>query len=514
MAVSWRCGIGKPRMGGAGSSYRELIDEASDGLVVVNAAGLVEVWSRGATRMFGYQATEAVGQAFSVLAVPPEEQAEAERQRCLAAQRGEAAFEAPRRTKDGTLVRVEISIRRIVPADGPPYLAAAMRDITHLRALERTSEADAVFRDLLELAPDAMVIVTPGGEIQLVNAQTEALFGYRARRAGRAAGRDADARAVPRAATRHHRAGYFARPRVRAMGSGLELLGRRKDGSEFPIEISLRPLRDRRRHARLGGDPRRQRAQAARGADARGQPAEERVPREHVARAAHAAQRDHRVRRADAQRQGRSAAHRATRVPRRHPVERTPPAPADQRRARPREGRVGQDGVPARAGRADAAGRRGPRRAARPGDREAPAASTTEIAPEVEQVCVDPARVKQVLYNYLSNAIKFTPDERDDHDPRHARRRSSRVFSWRSTTPGIGIASRRPGEAVRRVPAARRERREALPGHGPRARADPSASSRPRAVGSRSRARSAAAARSSRSCRAGARGLRWRVSRS
>ena len=83
-----------------------------------------------------------------------------------------------------------------------------------------------------------------------------------------------------------------------------------------------------------------ERARGAEPAHPGGQPAQERVPRQHVARAAHAAQRDHRLRRADARRQGRAGVRRAQGVPRRHPDQRAPPAAAHQRRARPGQGRV------------------------------------------------------------------------------------------------------------------------------------------------------------------------------
>jgi diguanylate cyclase (GGDEF)-like protein/PAS domain S-box-containing protein len=97
------------------------------------------------------------------------------------------------------------------------------------------------FRALLESAPDAMVIVDWHGHIQLVNAQTERLFGYR---------RDVLAgqgisELIPerfRANHRDHVRGYMHDAHPRAMGGGLELLGRRKDGTEFPVEISLGPL--------------------------------------------------------------------------------------------------------------------------------------------------------------------------------------------------------------------------------------------------------------------------------
>jgi len=97
------------------------------------------------------------------------------------------------------------------------------------------------FRALLEAAPDAMVIVNDHGHITLVNAQAERLFGYRsAELVGQGI-----AVLIPRrlrAQHRHHVRGYIHDAAARPMGGGLELFGLRKDGSEFPVEISLSPL--------------------------------------------------------------------------------------------------------------------------------------------------------------------------------------------------------------------------------------------------------------------------------
>ncbi len=98
-----------------------------------------------------------------------------------------------------------------------------------------------LFRGLLESAPDAMVIVDPTGQIVLVNAQTERIFGYSR---DELIGRPVELLVPDRFRTDHdrHRTTYAEDPHTRSMGAGLELFGRRKDNSEFPVEISLSPL--------------------------------------------------------------------------------------------------------------------------------------------------------------------------------------------------------------------------------------------------------------------------------
>ncbi len=102
--------------------------------------------------------------------------------------------------------------------------------------------AEETFRGLLESAPDAMVIVDDEGNILMVNEQTERIFGYAS---GELLHKGVEVLIPARLRELHvgHRNAYHRDPRVRPMGMGMELHGTRKDGTEFPIEISLSPIR-------------------------------------------------------------------------------------------------------------------------------------------------------------------------------------------------------------------------------------------------------------------------------
>jgi PAS domain S-box-containing protein len=101
--------------------------------------------------------------------------------------------------------------------------------------------SESVYQNLFDAAPDAVVVVAETGRIVLVNLQTERLFDYpRAALVGEQVELLIPERS--RASHRGHRSRFFASPKVRPMGSGIELFGRKRDGTEFPVEISLSPL--------------------------------------------------------------------------------------------------------------------------------------------------------------------------------------------------------------------------------------------------------------------------------
>ena len=225
-----------------GSFAEVLAEESSDALIALSPDGLVQFWNGGAERIFGHSRLAALGRSHDALIVPPDRRAEAHAALELAVRAGAAALETVRLRADGSRVTVDVMMRAVRDRRGNVrFVAVNETDISALNRLVVAHAAETRFRGLLEAAPDAMVIVGEAGRIVLVNSRTEELFGYSREEL---LGREIELLVPERFRVHHpdHRRGYFRESHRRPMGADLDLFGRRKDGSEFPAEISLSPM--------------------------------------------------------------------------------------------------------------------------------------------------------------------------------------------------------------------------------------------------------------------------------
>src|SRR6202050_3928157 len=225
--------------------YRGLLEAAPDAMVVVNQAGKIVLLNVQAEKQFGYHRDELLGQP--VTNIIPEGFAERllsdglrSAEDALAQQIG-TGIELTARRKDGSEFPIELMLSPLDSAEGI-LVTAAIRDISVRREAERhLARMEGRYRGLLEAAPDAMVVVDQAGEIVLLNLQAEKQFGYRRDELlGQPVTNIIPVGFAERLIADGRRSAADAL--AQQIGTGIELTARRKDGSEFPIELMLSPL--------------------------------------------------------------------------------------------------------------------------------------------------------------------------------------------------------------------------------------------------------------------------------
>jgi PAS domain S-box-containing protein len=229
----------------SGAKYRGLLEAAPDAMVVVNEKGDIVLLNVQAEKRFGYHRDELVGQ--QVTNIIPRGFAErlvADGTRTAAdalAQQIGTGIELIARRKNGSEFPIEIMLSPLESAEGT-LVTAAIRDISVRREAEKhLALMEGRYRGLLEAAPDAMVVVNQAGDIVLLNVQAEKQFGYRR---DELVGQKVK-NIIPRGFAERLIADGLRSVEdalAQQIGTGIELIARRKNGSEFPIEIMLSPL--------------------------------------------------------------------------------------------------------------------------------------------------------------------------------------------------------------------------------------------------------------------------------
>lgn len=225
--------------------FRLLVQGVKDyAIFMLDAGGRIASWNEGAQRIKGYRTDEIIGQHFSRFYTQEDiDLGNPDRELKITASEGKFEDEGWRIRKDGSRFWANVVITAVRDQQGELVgFSKVTRDFTERKNVEEALQlSERRFRSLFEFSPDAIIVTGADGKITEVNSQVEKFFGY-----GREelVGRPVET-LIPerfRAAHPKHRNEYTAHAQTRPMGIGLELHGRRKDGTEFPVDIMLSPV--------------------------------------------------------------------------------------------------------------------------------------------------------------------------------------------------------------------------------------------------------------------------------
>jgi len=224
-----------------------IVQSSEDAIISKTLDGRVTSWNKAAERIFGYTAEEMLGRPISLLAPPG--RADEMRGILDRIRDGERVehYETERRRKDGKIIQIALTVSPIRDQAGRVVGASKIaRDITEAKlAASALSESEAHLRSILDTVPDGMVVIDEHGIIQSFSVTAERMFSYTAEEV-----RGRNVSMLMPSPYRENHDGYIARYLAtgerRIIGLGRVVAGQRKDGSTFPMELSVGEVKGER----------------------------------------------------------------------------------------------------------------------------------------------------------------------------------------------------------------------------------------------------------------------------
>jgi len=221
---------------------RSIFESAVDGIIVIDGKGAIRAFNPAAERLFGYTAQEVLDRNVNLLMPSPDRE---QHDRYLAnyLEKGVARIigtgrEVRGRRKDGSTFPIHLSVGRM-DIDGEPAFTGILHDLTRRAEIEEAlRKSEDRLRSIVESAVDGIVVIDEAGLIQAFNTSAERLFGYRL---SEVLGRNVSM-LMPSPDRERHDAylrHYLNTGEQKIIGIGREVTGRRKDGTTFPVHLSV-----------------------------------------------------------------------------------------------------------------------------------------------------------------------------------------------------------------------------------------------------------------------------------